>query len=87
MNTQCNQLQPLPRQFSSSSRNIAAFEIQNLTTWVDRVTCRFMTTFRTWRQRSKERNELAAMSPAQAKDIGLTMTDLRQEANKEFWQN
>lgn len=40
-----------------------------------------------WRARSLERRQLAAMSSAQLKDIGLTLSDARFEANKEFWQD
>jgi uncharacterized protein YjiS (DUF1127 family) len=43
-------------------------------------------TFATWRARTRERRQLAAMSAADLKDIGLTRADIRAEANKEFWQ-
>jgi uncharacterized protein YjiS (DUF1127 family) len=43
-------------------------------------------TLRRWRQRSCERRQLAMMSRAQLKDIGLTPGDARREVNKPCWR-
>ena len=85
MNTQCGQTQPLPRQMVSS-KNLIAFEVKTLSAWVSQAFCKGKKIFSTWQQRAKGRHLLASMTPAQAKDIGLNLNDLRQEANKEFWQ-
>ncbi len=39
-----------------------------------------------WWKRAQERKQLAQMSQAQWKDIGVTMSDAKQEINKPFWK-
>ncbi len=96
MNARCDQLQLLSQQWPSSSKEVSAFELHVLTIFFKRVFSktkppsatwwqRAKTRYATWRQRAKGRSQLAAMSSAQMKDIGLTLSDARQEANKEFW--
>jgi uncharacterized protein YjiS (DUF1127 family) len=38
-----------------------------------------------WRQRSRDRQMLAAMSIRELQDIGITAREARCEANKPFW--
>jgi uncharacterized protein YjiS (DUF1127 family) len=46
---------------------------------------RLLANWRTARQRARERAQLAAMSPREWKDIGLTPSDARREINKAGW--
>ena len=39
-----------------------------------------------WRRRSRNRQELAAMSNRELQDIGITAWEARCEANKPFWR-
>ena len=39
-----------------------------------------------WRERARQRRVLAAMDDHLLKDIGLTRTDVGQEAGKPFWR-
>jgi uncharacterized protein YjiS (DUF1127 family) len=41
---------------------------------------------RTWRQRERERAELARMSQAELHDIGVSSTDRWEEISKPFWR-
>lgn len=41
---------------------------------------------RLWRRRSRERAQLAALSPQLLRDIGITPSEARREAEKPFWQ-
>jgi len=43
--------------------------------------------FATWRQRSKERSELAHLDHRTLRDLGLTESQARFEANKPFWRD
>jgi uncharacterized protein YjiS (DUF1127 family) len=45
-----------------------------------------LATLREWRQRSRERAELAALDDRMLKDIGLTRTDAEFLSNKPFWR-
>ena len=38
-----------------------------------------------WTERSRQRRQLAELDDAALKDIGLTRTDVRTEADKPFW--
>jgi uncharacterized protein YjiS (DUF1127 family) len=42
--------------------------------------------FRTWRQRARERRQLALLSPRDVHDLGLTEQQVQFEINKPFWQ-
>ncbi|MEO8557833.1 MAG: DUF1127 domain-containing protein [Rhodospirillales bacterium] len=42
--------------------------------------------FHTWQQRAQERHELTQLSSRDARDIGLTDSQLEFEANKPFWR-
>ena len=41
---------------------------------------------RLWRQRARERHQLAKLPPYILKDIGLTEADRYQETRKHFWE-
>ena len=38
-----------------------------------------------WRERSRERRQLAALSEVMLRDIGLTRADVERETQKPFW--
>ncbi|HZQ01893.1 MAG TPA: DUF1127 domain-containing protein [Reyranella sp.] len=42
--------------------------------------------FSTWRQRSKQRRELAQLDTRSIHDLGLSTSDVQFEVNKPFWQ-
>lgn len=42
--------------------------------------------FATWRQRARERQELATLDHRMIRDLGLSPSDIRFEANKPFWR-
>ncbi len=42
--------------------------------------------FATWRRRAQERHELANLDHRAIRDIGLSPSDIRYEANKPFWR-
>jgi uncharacterized protein YjiS (DUF1127 family) len=42
--------------------------------------------FRQWVQRSRQRRQLAALTPEQLRDIGITSEAAQREAAKPFWQ-
>lgn len=66
--------QPLQQSLTISPGKSFEFPVKLIKTW------------RLWRQRARERAQLAAMSPGQWKDIGLTTMDARQEINKARWK-
>jgi uncharacterized protein YjiS (DUF1127 family) len=41
----------------------------------------------TWRQRSRERRELAQLDPRSLRDLGLNATNIHFEVNKPFWRD
>lgn len=43
-------------------------------------------TFRTWRQRARERRQLALLSARDVHDLGLTEPQVQFEVNKPFWR-
>lgn len=43
--------------------------------------------FATWRQRARERQELATLDYRMIRDLGLSPGDIRFEANKPFWRD
>ena len=47
---------------------------------------RIVATLREWRQRSRERAELAKLDERMLRDIGVTRGDVWQEINKPFWR-
>jgi uncharacterized protein YjiS (DUF1127 family) len=47
---------------------------------------RLMTKLRTWRQRERERAELARMSQAELDDIGVSPSEHWAEISKPFWR-
>jgi uncharacterized protein YjiS (DUF1127 family) len=47
---------------------------------------RLLATFNTWRQRARERAELAGLSDRALCDIGLSRADAEFIANKPFWK-
>ena len=46
----------------------------------------FAQIFQTWRRRSHDRNELAQLDRRTLRDLGLTESTVRFEANKPFWR-
>lgn len=40
----------------------------------------------TWRQRAKERRELAQIDSRIARDLGISPTEIQFEVNKPFWR-
>jgi uncharacterized protein YjiS (DUF1127 family) len=50
------------------------------------LTSRVTGTVRTWRQRAREREELARTSLADLHDIGVSSTDRWTEIHKPFWR-
>ena len=46
----------------------------------------FVTLFNEWRRRARGRNELAALSDRELRDIGLTRYDARHEVDQPFWR-
>ncbi len=47
--------------------------------WLDSV--------KAWQARSRERQQLAAFSATQCKDIGINRTEVWREINKPFWKS
>lgn len=47
---------------------------------------RLIETAEVWRDRSRQRRQLASLSSSQLKDLGISRTDVWQEVNKPFWQ-
>src|SRR5690348_11487325 len=47
---------------------------------------RIFATLREWRQRSRERAELAKLDDRMLRDIGVTRGDVCREINKPFWR-
>ncbi|HYM31766.1 MAG TPA: DUF1127 domain-containing protein [Candidatus Cybelea sp.] len=47
---------------------------------------RFEGLIKTWAQRIRERDELAAMNERELRDIGITRTDVVAELDKPFWR-
>ena len=47
---------------------------------------RVIATLREWRQRSRDRNQLASFDDRMLRDIGLTRGDVFREINKPFWR-
>jgi uncharacterized protein YjiS (DUF1127 family) len=43
-------------------------------------------TFHVWRQRQRDRRQLAEMSPRDLHDVGLSWSDIAYEAEKPFWR-
>jgi uncharacterized protein YjiS (DUF1127 family) len=43
-------------------------------------------TFDVWRQRQRDRRQLAEMSPRDLHDVGLSWSDVAYEAEKPFWR-
>lgn len=43
--------------------------------------------FATWRQRAKERRELATLDAHTLRDLGLSSSEVNFEANKPFWRS
>ena len=46
---------------------------------------RLFATFRLWRQRTRDRNELAKLSARDARDLGIDPGLITYEASKPFW--
>jgi uncharacterized protein YjiS (DUF1127 family) len=47
---------------------------------------RFITLLQTWRQRLRDRQQLAEMDDRSLRDIGLTRYDAELELRKPFWR-
>ena len=43
--------------------------------------------FAAWRQRAKERRELATLDARTLRDLGLSASDVNFEVNKPFWRS
>ena len=43
--------------------------------------------FATWRQRARERKELATLDARTLRDLGLSASDVNVEVNKPFWRS
>jgi uncharacterized protein YjiS (DUF1127 family) len=43
-------------------------------------------TFHVWRQRQRDRRQLAEMTPRDLHDVGLSWSDIAYEAEKPFWR-
>jgi uncharacterized protein YjiS (DUF1127 family) len=43
-------------------------------------------TFHTWRQRQRDRRQLAELTPRDLHDVGLSWSDVVYEAEKPFWR-
>ena len=41
----------------------------------------------TWRERAKQRRELATLDYRTMRDLGISPTDIQFEANKPFWRS
>jgi len=50
------------------------------------LSARVYTTFRLWRQRARDRNELAKLTARDARDLGIDPGLISYEASKPFWQ-
>jgi uncharacterized protein YjiS (DUF1127 family) len=53
---------------------------------VGRTIARVRHTLATWRARAAERRTLADMPDHLRRDMGLSLDDMKREANKPFWQ-
>ncbi|MBX6376495.1 MAG: DUF1127 domain-containing protein [Acetobacteraceae bacterium] len=53
---------------------------------MSRAARRLGTLFATWRDRHRERQQLAAMGERELRDIGLAASDIRSEISKPFWR-
>lgn len=51
----------------------------------DSLSGRVLTTLRLWRQRSRDRAELATLSARDARDLGIDPGVISYEASKPFW--
>jgi uncharacterized protein YjiS (DUF1127 family) len=52
-----------------------------------RISGRILATFREWRQRSRDRAQLASLDDRMLRDIGLTRADAEFLSNKPFWRS
>jgi uncharacterized protein YjiS (DUF1127 family) len=43
-------------------------------------------TFHVWRQRQRDRRQLAEMTPRDLHDVGLSWSDIVRETEKPFWR-
>ena len=50
------------------------------------LSARVLATFRLWRQRARERNELAQLTARDARDLGIDPGLVSYEASKPFWK-
>lgn len=50
------------------------------------IWCGLRSTLSLWRQRARERRELALLSARDLKDLGMTQGSARFEASKPFWR-
>jgi uncharacterized protein YjiS (DUF1127 family) len=74
------QLQPCHDGIGARGRRHAALDaLSNGTGWI-------FATIREWRQRSRERAQLAALDARMLADIGLSHADAEFLANKPFWK-
>jgi uncharacterized protein YjiS (DUF1127 family) len=68
--------------FSTDVKSAVFFIGQSTLSLITRLTG----TLRTWRQRERERAELAQLSPAELHDIGVSSLDRWAEIHKPFWR-
>lgn len=53
--------------------------------WQDQLP-RVWNTLRRWRERARQRYQLAGLSDGALKDVGLSRVDALRESEKHFWQ-
>jgi uncharacterized protein YjiS (DUF1127 family) len=76
----------LPHERRHPSAPIAA-AVKGLGRWL-RLIARWMATaFAIWARRARSRRELAELSEAELRDIGLTRADVMGETSKPFWRD
>jgi uncharacterized protein YjiS (DUF1127 family) len=71
---------PLPS--SAGAKSAVRLIAQSTLSVITRLTGKL----RTWRQRARERAELARMSQTELRDIGVSSSDRWEEINKPFWR-
>jgi uncharacterized protein YjiS (DUF1127 family) len=71
-----------PVAFSTGVKSAVLLIATSMLFLVSRVTDKL----RTWRQRERERAELARMSQAELHDIGVSSADQWEETSKPFWR-
>ena len=72
-------LERRPAAASARNRRTAIDDLSDAAQWV-------FATFRQWRQRSREREQISRMDERMLKDIGITRAEALRLGSKPFWR-